>query len=121
MSVRSFSEMSYYNALSLQALGKTAQAKRLLNDLLHFAGELLRKTAGIDYFATSLPAMLLFEDDPQYRRTVTARFLQAQARLAQGHVPQARQRLRQVLAMDGNHCGAADLLAELDARGHHAS
>jgi tetratricopeptide (TPR) repeat protein len=120
MSLRSFSEMTYYNALALQALGKAVQAGKLLHDLLDFADGLLRTKADIDYFATSLPAMLLFEDDAQYRRTVTARFLQAQARLALGQVSRARQRLGQVLAMDGNHGRAADLLAEINAGGHHA-
>jgi hypothetical protein len=33
----------------------------------------------VDYFATSLPTMLLFEDDLQRRQEVTAKFLQAQA------------------------------------------
>jgi tetratricopeptide (TPR) repeat protein len=120
MSVRSFSEMTYYNALALQALGKTAKAGKLLHALHDFAAQLLRSKAGIDYFATSLPAMLLFEDDPQLRRTITAHFLQAQARLGLGKLAAARRLLQQVLAMDRNHARAADLLNEIDKKGNHA-
>ena len=117
MSIRSYSEMTYYNALALSALGKAGEARTLLNGLLHYAGGLLRTKASIDYFATSLPAMLLFEDDPQHRRTVTARFLQAQAKLALGRVAQARRHLEEVLTMDGNHARAADLLVEIESGG----
>jgi len=43
-----------------------------------------RTQARIDYFATSLPTMLIFEDDIQFRQDTTAIFLQAQARLGLG-------------------------------------
>ena len=87
----------------------------LLRDLLAYSRELMRTKARIEYFATSLPAMLLFEDDLQKRRTVTARFLEAQARLGLGQAAQARKCLEQVLAMDRNHGRAEDLLAEIQA------
>ena len=120
MSVQSFSEMTYYNALALQALGMRSEARKLLRELLAYAGKLLRTQATLDYFATSLPAMLLFEDDLQIRQTVTARFLQAQATLALGQVSRARIHLEAVLALDGNHSRAADLLVELNAGGRNA-
>ena len=34
MSVKSFSEMTYYSALALKRLGRTAEAAKLLHDLL---------------------------------------------------------------------------------------
>jgi tetratricopeptide (TPR) repeat protein len=116
MSVRAFSEMTYYNALALRSLGKPAQATGILRDLLAYAEGLLKSEPKIDYFATSLPAMLLFEDDLKARNTVTAKFLQAQALLGLGQVSRARRGLRKVLSLDRNHGGAADLLAELATR-----
>jgi hypothetical protein len=59
--------------------------------------------------------MLLFEDDLQKRNTVTATFLQAQARFGLGETAQARNLLRKVLLLDQNHPLAADLLTELEA------
>jgi tetratricopeptide (TPR) repeat protein len=116
MAVRTFSDMTYYTALALQALGRKAQAAHLLHHLLAYADGLLKAKPKIDYFATSLPAMLLFEDDLARRNRVSAKFLQAQARLGLGQVVQALQKLRQALALDLNHDRAADLLAEVMTR-----
>jgi tetratricopeptide (TPR) repeat protein len=114
MSVKSFSEMSYYNALALKRLNRTEEAEELLRSLLAHAEGLSQQKASIDYFATSLPAMLLFEDDLQKRNTVTSTFLRAQAWLGLGETPKARELLHQVLHLDRNHALAADLLAELE-------
>ena len=112
MSVRSFSEMTYYSALSWSRLGKPARAKQLLEDLLAYGKALENETAKIDYFATSLPTMLLFDDDLQARQVTTARFLQAQALLALGRKHKALTLLRDVLARDPNHALAIDMLRE---------
>jgi tetratricopeptide (TPR) repeat protein len=109
MSVKSFSEMTYYQALSLRQLGKKKQAEKLLRDLLIYAKKLERTPAKIDYFATSLPAMLLFHDDLHRRQTITATFLKAQAQLGLGKAAKAKALLKKVLKMDGNHAFAADL------------
>ncbi|MGO9207384.1 MAG: DUF5107 domain-containing protein, partial [Candidatus Limnocylindrales bacterium] len=84
MSVRAFSEMTYFSALSLRSLGRRAEAKRRLRGLLRYSRQLARKPAAIDYFATSLPTMLLFEDDLAERQRTTALFLAAQAQLGLG-------------------------------------
>jgi tetratricopeptide (TPR) repeat protein len=81
MGARAFSEMTYYSALAWERLGQKTKAKKLLRDLLAYAEKLETTPAKIDYFATSLPTMLLFEDDIQFRQETTALFLQAQANL----------------------------------------
>jgi tetratricopeptide (TPR) repeat protein len=111
MSVRVYSELTYFSALSLRRLGRAREAKALFRALLDHAGELARTPATIDYFATSLPTMLLFEDDLQARRGTEARFLRAQALLGLGRVKQARALLKEVLRRDPGHALAADLLA----------
>lgn len=109
MSVRAFSEMTYYSALSRQKLGQGAQAKKLLRDLLAYAQGLQKAKAKIDYFATSLPTMLLFDDDLQFRQETTALFLQAQAQLGLGRKAKAASLLEMILRRDPNHALAADL------------
>jgi tetratricopeptide (TPR) repeat protein len=109
MSVRAFSEMTYYSALAWRKLGKPAKANKLLRDLLAYAQKLQRTKANIDYFATSLPTMLLFEDDLQFRQTTTAFFLQAQAQMGLGRKAHAKRLLATVLRRDPNHALAADL------------
>jgi tetratricopeptide (TPR) repeat protein len=112
MRVVPFSEMTYYSALSLLRLGRRAAARKLLRALLAYARQLARQPAKIDYFATSLPTMLLFADDLAARQATTALFLQAQARAGLGEMTAARRLLREVLQRDPNHALAADLLRQ---------
>jgi tetratricopeptide (TPR) repeat protein len=114
MSVRSFSEMTFYSALSLQRLGQKAAARKLLKELLAYAIQLGKTPATIDYFATSLPTMLLFDDNLQERQQTTALLLQAQARLGLGERSAAKKLLAQVLSRDPNHALAADQQAAID-------
>jgi hypothetical protein len=115
MSVRAFSEMTYYSALSWRKLGKGAKAQGLFEQLLAYATKLQRSPARIDYFATSLPTMLLFEDDLQFRQETNALFLQAQAQLGLGRTLKTKSLLRAVLRRDPSHALAADLLREASA------
>lgn len=108
MSVRPFSELTYYSALSLERLGKKREAGKLLRGLLDYASALAVGAAKIDYFATSLPAMLIFDDNLETRQTTAALFLQAQAMLGLGRRAEARKLLAQVLKRDPNHAAAAD-------------
>ena len=117
MSMRAFSEMTYYSALSLAKLGESAKAKKMFRDLLSYAKKLQKAAAKIDYFATSLPTMLLFEDDLQFRQETTALFLQAQAHLGLGKKTKAEGLLRVVLRRDPNHAPAADLLERMKKTG----
>jgi hypothetical protein len=86
-----------------------------LRELLAYARKLQKAEARIDYFATSLPAMLLFDDDLQFRQETTALFLQAQAQLGLGRKAGAASLLRKVLRRDPNHALAADLLSEMQS------
>ncbi|MEI7908677.1 MAG: DUF5107 domain-containing protein [Verrucomicrobiota bacterium] len=113
MSVRAFSEMTYYSALAWEKLGQRAKAKKLFHDLLAYAQQLKKSQAKVDYFATSLPTMLLFDDDLQVSQETAALFLQAQARLGLGQMSVARKLLATVLQRDPNHPLAHDLNNEL--------
>ena len=114
MTVRAFSEMTFYSALAWKKLGQKAKANKLFRELLAHAIKLQKTKASIDYFATSLPTMLLFDDDLQFRQETTALFLQAQARLGLGQTAKAKKLLHQVLRRDPNHAPAADFGEFLD-------
>jgi tetratricopeptide (TPR) repeat protein len=113
MSVRAFSELTYYSALSWEKLGQEAKARKLFHQLLAYARKLQSSPARIDYFATSLPTMLLFDDDLQFRQGTTALFLQAQAQLGLGQLLKAKTLLHMVLRRDPGHALAADLLRDV--------
>ncbi len=113
MSVRRFSEITYYSALSWARLGEKSRGEQLFRDLLAYADELALTPARIDYFATSLPTMLLFEDDLQAHQLKTAKFLKAQALLGLGEEVAAKELLIQILQCDPNHALAAELYDQL--------
>ena len=114
MSVRTHSEMSYYRAMALYKLGQNEAAWDLLNDLLRYAESLAVSEPKIDYFATSLPAMLLFEEDLKEKNQATANFLRAQAAAGLGKKTDARNTLRVILERDPNHALATDFLKEIE-------
>ena len=114
-------ETTYFSALALRSLGRNDEAEKLLRDLLDAARNLAKAPAKIDYFATSLPAMLLFEDDLQHRQAIHAKLLEAQAHLGLGEKSAAEKLLHEILRDDPNHALAADLLSSLDAEETHAN
>ncbi len=114
MSVRSFSELTFYSSLALARLGGSNQAEELLRSMLVYAEGLMRQGAKIDYFATSLPAMLLFEDDLQKRNCATAMFLEAQAQLGLGDTERAQQLLKRLLDLDPSQALGADFQQQLE-------
>ncbi|HVT72073.1 MAG TPA: DUF5107 domain-containing protein [Lacunisphaera sp.] len=113
MGVRAWSEQTCFTALALARLGRRRAATRLLRALARHARRLENAPARIDYFATSLPAMLLFADNLAQRQKTTALFLQAQAEFGLGRRFRARRLLSRVLRRDPAHAGAADLRSVL--------
>lgn len=103
MAVRTYSTMTYYQALALEKLGEKTSARELLQKLLAYAKQLEKPPVRIDYFATSLPMMLLFEDDLQFRQITEARLMQAQAYNGLGKTAISRRLLADVLKQDPNH------------------
>ncbi len=117
MSVRAYSEMSYFSARALSELGERPAAEALLRAIADYAQTLLGERATIDYFATSLPTMLLVEDDLTRRKLAHARLMLAQAHYGLGETDKAREELAQVLAIDPNNALAIDLARELGELG----
>ncbi len=115
MSVKAYSEMTYYAARAWEKLGNIAAARKLFREALAYARELGKAKATIDYFATSLPTMLLFEDDIQARQEMRALLIRAQCEFGLGRVAAARAHVRKVLAQDPSDATAADLLAEIES------
>lgn len=111
MQLRPVSEMTYWSALALRRLGREPEARRLFEETLDYAATLDKTLPKIDYFATSLPTMLLFEEDLNSRQHITATFLRAQALLGLGRQEQAQAALAEVLKLDRAHAAANDLHA----------
>jgi tetratricopeptide (TPR) repeat protein len=102
---------SYFQALALGALGNEKAARDVLLSLAEFAQRQMRIKPKIDYFATSLPNMLLFDDDIEKRNQIDSQLLSALASHGLGDFKTAVGQLEQVLTEDPNHLFAAEMLA----------
>ncbi len=112
MSVRAVSEMTFWSAMAFQCLGRKDEAAAWFQSILEYAEQLDRQAPKIDYFATSLPAMLLFDDDLEKRIRIEALYLRGQAFFGLGKTPEAVRSFHEVLELDHNHAGAADVLEQ---------
>jgi tetratricopeptide (TPR) repeat protein len=112
MAVKSYSP--YYRGLSLLELGRGSDANELFKTLSERGRELQQLPGKIDYFATSLPNMLVFEEDLTLRNHIEGKFLQGLALLQLGDPAAAHDRFRQVLNLDATHYEATDQLRALN-------
>jgi tetratricopeptide (TPR) repeat protein len=107
------SELTYYAVLAIRRLGDEAGADALVDRLAEHATMLRSRPATVDYFATSLPTLLLFQDDPQAALSTTATLLDAQVAALRGDVVLAGAHLQQVLGSEPSRLRALDLRREL--------
>jgi tetratricopeptide (TPR) repeat protein len=113
MSVRSISDMTFWTGMAYARLGQEAHAKEIFQKIYQYSLDLQQQVPKIDYFATSLPAMLLFENNLARQNQIDAKFLRAQAVLGLDREQEAKELLGEVLQLDRNHAGAADLIEQL--------
>ena len=96
-----------YQALAWRKLGRPEKAEQIFRKLVDFGGEHLNDEIRIDYFAVSLPDMLVFDVDLNLRNKLHCTYLVALGHLGLGNYGPAIDMLHQVLGMDINHQGAA--------------
>ncbi len=109
MAVTAHSPLSYYRGLALRELGRVKEADALFRSLLAFAEAKLNERVEIDYFATSLPNLLVFDEDLSARRNADHQLLMALAHHGLGDFRSARASLNAVLSFDRSNQHAADL------------
>lgn len=107
----SFTEQTAFAALAKARLGERRESRTLFRQLWFHGRKLSREKGHIDYFATSIPSLLLFEDDLAKQNRVQGLLLQTQARMGMAQWKLARRSLEQVLGLDPNHERAAELVA----------
>ncbi|MBV9391055.1 MAG: tetratricopeptide repeat protein [Verrucomicrobia bacterium] len=71
------------------------------------------ESASIDYFATSLPLILVFDEDLQARKQAEAAFLLGLAQRGLGDLDSAIASFEQVLRLNRSHPGASEQLQDL--------
>jgi tetratricopeptide (TPR) repeat protein len=113
MTVISYSQLTYYRGRSLLALGRDKEAHQVFSALRQYAAELKQFPAKIDYFATSLPNMLVFEEDLTQRNRIEGLFLEGLSLLPSHDYQSARSCFQQVVNLDHSHLQAKEQLRAL--------
>ena len=96
----------FYQGLAWEALGNPENARKRFNKLISYGEKHLFDQVKIDYFAVSLPDLLIWEDDFQKRNTINCYYLMALGYLGLKKYDEAKTYFDKVLKMDINHQGA---------------
>jgi tetratricopeptide (TPR) repeat protein len=96
----------FYQGLAWRKLGENEKAGNIFNKLVQYGNRHLNDEVKVDYFAVSLPNLLIFEDDLNVRNQAHCLFIQGLGYLGTGKVDEANSAFANVLELDPEHLGA---------------
>lgn len=99
----------FYKGLALLKLGRSSEADELFQKLIDYGVQHMDDIFKIDYFAVSLPDLLIWEDDLDHRNRIHCNYLMALGYLGKGDRERASGCFEKAAAMDNNHQGVASL------------
>jgi tetratricopeptide (TPR) repeat protein len=103
----------FYQGLALLKLGLVDEAYIRFEKLITFGNKHLDETIKLDYFAVSLPDLLIWEDDLTFRNKIHCHYMLGLGHLGLEKIDQAKLHLHQAAKMDLNHQGVQLHLATL--------
>ena len=95
----------FYQGLALLKLGRKEEAYSRFNKLISFGEKHLDEQIKLDYFAVSLPDLLIWEDDLTYRNKIHCHYMIGLGHLGLGEIEMAKSHLMMAFEMDINHQG----------------
>ena len=98
-------EMIYYQGLAYRKLGNEEQAVRRFRKLVEYGREHIEENVKIDYFAVSLPDLLIFEENLDERNRKHCLFMMSLGLKGLGRSDEAEKCAEELLAMDNAHQG----------------
>ncbi|HYQ57954.1 MAG TPA: DUF5107 domain-containing protein [Draconibacterium sp.] len=111
----------FYQGMALIKLERNTEARNRFDKLLEFGEKNLAIPFKMDYFAVSLPDLLIFEEDMQKRHEQHCHYLMALGHLGLGNKEKAKEAFEKVLSGDLYHTGAL-INIKLTAKNiHHSS
>lgn len=99
----------FYKALALRRIGKHDEASVVFAGLVSYAIEHMDDRFRIDYFAVSLPDLLIWEDDLDLRNRIHCHYLSALGYLGLGDMARFEQQREIARELDNNHQGVISL------------
>lgn len=102
-------EKIFYQGLAWAALGRKDNADAIFRKLIGYGEKHAKDDVRIEYFAVSLPDLLIFEDDLGERNRLHCVFLQGLGYLGLGEIAPATAAFREVLEKDMHFAARAHL------------
>ena len=96
----------FYAALCYRKLGQEDKARSLFNKLINYGKQHIFEHQTMDYFAVSLPDLLVWEGDLDEMNVIHCKYMLALGYYGLGDRERAERFLREVEALDNNHLGA---------------
>jgi len=96
----------FYQGMALQKLGRHEEAEQRFRNLIRYGEEHLDDTVTIDFFAVSLPDLMIFDDDLDLRNKEHCQYLRGLGRMGMGDLEEAEKAFQEVLRLNVAHPGA---------------
>ncbi len=96
----------FYQGLAWEKLGNKIFADQVFAGLVNYGESHEKDLVRIDYFAVSLPDLLIFEDDLQKRNYIHCKYIAGLGYLGLRRFKEAENTLKLVLSEDAMHFGA---------------
>lgn len=96
----------FYQGLAWEKLGKEHVAQRIFNNLVRYGLDHQNDEVRIDYFAVSLPDLLIFDDDLNKRNFIHCQYILGLGLLGLHRLAEAEKAFLKVLEEDAMHFGA---------------
>ena len=96
----------FYQGLALRKLKREKEARQKFTSLVNYGKEHLHDKIKIDYFAVSLPDLMIWDDDLNNRNQIFCQYLMALGNLGLGNTKDSQKILDKILKRDLYHVGA---------------
>ena len=106
----------FYAALCYRKLGQEDKARSLFNKLINYGKQHIFDHITMDFFAVSLPDLLVWEGDLDEMNLIHCKYMLALGYYGMGDTEKALKFLAEVEALDNNHLGARQFRTLIDAR-----
>ena len=108
------SDKIFYAGLCYRKLGQEDKARSLFNKLINYGKQHIFEHQIVDYFAVSLPDLLIWDDSLDTKNEIHCKYMLALGYYGMGDKEKALKYLAEVEALDNNHQGILQLRTFID-------
>ena len=109
-------EKIFYQGLALRKLGSEAEARGRFNRLVTYGQNHLFDKVIMDYFAVSLPDLLIWEDSLQAKNEIHCKLMLSLGNIGLGNRQKGEEFLSEVERLDPNHQGIQALRSLIQSK-----